>query len=82
MPRTLLREVKLYSFFIEFIRLTLIDGDCILGALTKTCSEAITQIFTQQLRLTIDHLKGAFRAGWNADPAPVTFFLVDMDDLP
>ena len=51
-------------------------------AIADAGSEAVAKEFAHEACLAVDQLEGAFGAIRHAEPAPVAFFLVDLDYFP
>jgi hypothetical protein len=74
--------VRFSRDFIKLRRLTFLDADCVLGALTEAGAETITVDLTDQARLAVNDPEGAFGARRNAESTAITLFLVNLDDFP
>jgi hypothetical protein len=78
---TLSRQMLLHCRFIELIRFTFFYSYGIPRTFAQTGSQSVTEVVGRQYCLAVDHFDGAFSAGWNAQPAAVTFILVDSYDF-
>lgn len=68
--------------FVVCVGFPLLDGDGTLRTIAQAGAQAVTKIFTDQAGLAVNDPYRAFGARRNTEPATVTEFLVDPNNLP
>jgi hypothetical protein len=74
--------VLFYGPLIKILRLAFDDFEGIVWAFSQTGSKPIAKFLRNQSGFTVDDLDGSLGAGWDTVPATVTFFFIDLNDLP
>jgi len=74
-------EMNFNSLLIEVLCLSFDDGDGILGAMSQTGSQAVAEFFADQLRLSVNNLKGSLSTVGNAEPTAIALLLINLYNL-
>jgi hypothetical protein len=69
-------------FFVEGIRIPLLDGNGFPGAVAEAGAEPVAKVVGHKAGLAVHNLDGAFRTGRHAESAAVAFIFIDSDDIP
>jgi hypothetical protein len=69
-------------FFVEGIRIPLLDGNGVSGTVAKAGAEPVAKVVGHKPGLAVDNLDGAFRTSRHTKSAAVAFIFIDSDDIP
>ena len=74
-------QMMLHGLFIKIFRIPFLNMESVVRTFSETGAETVAILFCRQAGLAIHNRNGAFRAGRYAQPATVTFFFIDPDNL-